>query len=81
MLKMNRRILGWQSKKLSFRERYTLIADVLQSLPVYLLSTINLLKGVVNRLDNLMAKCFLGKTKGVKRKTLGDMRYNVPPHR
>lgn len=37
-------------------------------MPIYLLSAINPPKGVINRLHQMMAKFFWGKTGGVKRK-------------
>lgn len=65
---MNRRILGWQNRNLSFGSRYTLITSIFQSLPVYLLSTINLPKGVIQRLYQLMARFFWGRTRRARAK-------------
>lgn len=68
MVKINKRVMGWQSKTLSFGERFVLIANMLQSMPVYLLSAINPPKGVINRLHQMMARVFWGKTGGIKGK-------------
>lgn len=42
-----------------FGGRFTLIANVSQSMPVYILSAINTPRGMINRLHSLMANVFL----------------------
>lgn len=50
VIKVGRKILGWQNKSLSFGGRYTLISYVLQFMLVHLLPVMNPPKGVINRL-------------------------------
>ncbi|XP_060200270.1 uncharacterized protein LOC132628508 [Lycium barbarum] len=45
--KVMNRVISWQSRLLSFGGRYILIAHALQTMPVYLLSAMNPLKGVI----------------------------------
>ncbi|XP_059306377.1 uncharacterized protein LOC132057790 [Lycium ferocissimum] len=52
------RVISWQNKLLSFGGRYILIAHVLQTMPVYLLSAMNPLKGVIDQLHKIFAKFF-----------------------
>lgn len=66
--KVNKRILSWHNKTLSFRGKHILIESVLQSMHVYLLSAINPPKGVINRLHQLTTRFFWGKTGGIKGK-------------
>ncbi|KAH0712316.1 hypothetical protein KY289_008275 [Solanum tuberosum] len=56
--KMIKRLSLWQNKLLSFGARYILITHVLQSIPVYLLSAINSLIGVIEQLHRILAKFF-----------------------
>lgn len=49
-----KRLSLWQNKLLSFGGRYILIAHVLQSIPIYLLSA-------MNPIHKIFAKFFLGK--------------------
>lgn len=49
-LKVSKRVMGWHNKILSFGRRYVLIANVLQSMPVYILSAMDLPNGVIHRL-------------------------------
>lgn len=52
----------------SFGGRYILIANVPQSMPIYLLSVINPRKGVIKRIHQLLAKFFWSRTGGLKGK-------------
>lgn len=43
---------------LTYGKRYVLIAHVLQSMPIYLMSAINPPKGVINQIHKILAKFF-----------------------
>ncbi|XP_059295527.1 uncharacterized protein LOC132048858 [Lycium ferocissimum] len=66
--KVMNRVMSWQNRLLSFGRRYILIAHVLQTMPVYLLSATNLLKGVIEQLHKIFAKFFWSNTTRVKGK-------------
>ncbi|KAK6791951.1 hypothetical protein RDI58_011032 [Solanum bulbocastanum] len=51
---------------LSFSGRYVLIAHVLQSIPIYVLSAINPLKGVIKQLHRIFAKFYWSNTAGLR---------------
>ncbi|XP_059310243.1 uncharacterized protein LOC132061439 [Lycium ferocissimum] len=59
-------VMSSQNRLLSFGGRYILIAHVLQTMPIYLLSAMNPLKGVINQLHKIFAKFFWSNTAGVK---------------
>lgn len=52
------RIVGWQSKILSFGGKAILFMHVLQSLPTHLLSTISSYSTTINQILSLMADFF-----------------------
>ncbi|KAG5621300.1 hypothetical protein H5410_006518 [Solanum commersonii] len=62
------RITVWQNKLLSFGERYILITHVPQSMPLYLLSTMNPPSSIIEQLHKLFAKFFWGNATGSKNK-------------
>ncbi|KAJ1695019.1 hypothetical protein LUZ63_011717 [Rhynchospora breviuscula] len=61
MDKMNSKLAGWKSHMLSHAGRLVLIKSVLMSLPVYYMSVECLPKGIIKRMNSLMAKFFWGK--------------------
>ncbi|KAG5605762.1 hypothetical protein H5410_027254 [Solanum commersonii] len=63
-----RKLTGWKNKLLTYGGRYILITHVLQSMPLYLLSSINLTKGVINLLHRIFAKFFWSGNRGERRK-------------
>lgn len=60
--KIMKRVMQWQNRFLSFGARYILVAHVLQSIPVYLLSVMNTPKGVINQIHKKFARFFWGTT-------------------
>lgn len=58
MKKVSRRVMTWHSKLLTYGGRYILISSILQSMPIYLMSAMNLLKGVIDLLHKIMSKFF-----------------------
>lgn len=54
----------WQNKWLSYGGRFILIANVVQSMPIYLLSTMNPPKKVIDQLHQIFANFFWSKTGG-----------------
>ncbi|XP_060210563.1 uncharacterized protein LOC132637499 [Lycium barbarum] len=66
--KVMNRVMSWQNRLLSFGRRYILMAHVLQTMPVYLLSVMNPLRGVIDQLYKIFAKFFWSNTAGVKGK-------------
>ncbi|XP_060216562.1 uncharacterized protein LOC132644039 [Lycium barbarum] len=66
--KVMNRVMSWQNRLLSFGGRYILIAHVFHTMPVYLLSTMNSMKGVIDQLHKIFAKYFWSNTTGVKGK-------------
>lgn len=62
--KVKRRILVWHSRFLTYGGRYILIKSVLESLPIYLMSSMNPPKGVNDQIHNLIAKFFWSKIGG-----------------
>lgn len=66
--KVRKRIMLWQKKLLSFGGRFILVAHVLQSMPVYLLTTMNPPKGVIKQLHMIFAKFFWSNIAGSKGK-------------
>ncbi|KAH0700980.1 hypothetical protein KY284_015195 [Solanum tuberosum] len=66
--KVRKRILLWQNKLLSFGGRYILVAHVLQSMPVYLLTAMNPPKGIIKQLHMIFARFFWSNTAGTRSK-------------
>lgn len=66
--KVTKRLLSWQNKLLTFGGKYILINHVLQSIPIYILSAMNLPKKVIKQLHQIFAKFFWGNTGNTKRK-------------
>uniref|UniRef100_M1BM57 Reverse transcriptase n=1 Tax=Solanum tuberosum TaxID=4113 RepID=M1BM57_SOLTU len=62
--KVHSRLMMWQNKWLSYGGKYILIANVLQSMPIYLLSAMNPPKKVIEKLHKLFAGYFWSKTGG-----------------
>ena len=56
--KFQSRLVGWYAKLLSIMGRVVLIQSVLSSIPVHLLSVLNLPKGIIARLNAIMASFF-----------------------
>lgn len=56
--KVAKRVLGWQNMLLTYGGRYVLIAHILQSMPIYLMSAINPPKRVINQIHKILAKFF-----------------------
>lgn len=56
--KIQRRILSWQNKWLSYGGKFIIITRVLQSMSLYLLSAMNPTKRVMNQLQQLFAGFF-----------------------
>lgn len=63
-----KRILSWHSKLLTYGGRYVLLCNVLQFMPIYLMSAMSPPKGIVDQIHKLMKKLFWGKTDGTKGK-------------
>lgn len=66
--KVMKRVMSWQNKLLSFGGRYVLIAHVLQSIPVYLLSVMNPPARVIEQIHKIFARFFWGNTTNNKRR-------------
>ncbi|XP_059306289.1 uncharacterized protein LOC132057691 [Lycium ferocissimum] len=66
--KVMNRIMSWQNRLLTFGGRYILIAHVLQTMPIYLLSAMNPSKGIINQLHKLFAKFFWNNATGSRNK-------------
>lgn len=62
MRKVARRILSWQNRFLSLGGRIILIKHVLQSMPIYLLTALTPLSGVIRKIHQIFAKFFWGST-------------------
>ncbi|KAH0712013.1 hypothetical protein KY289_007972 [Solanum tuberosum] len=60
--KVKNRLLMWQNRWLSYGGKYILIANVLSSIPIYLLSTMNPPKKIIEQLHKLFAGFFWSKT-------------------
>lgn len=61
--KIRARISGWKARILSFGGRITLIKSVLNSIPIYTLASMMVPKGVLVRIERLMAS-FLWNAQG-----------------
>lgn len=66
--KISKRVMIWHNKLLIYGGRSVLINNVLQSLPIYLMSTINPPKGVIDQMHKIMAKFFWIKLGGIRGK-------------
>ncbi|WMV59077.1 hypothetical protein MTR67_052462 [Solanum verrucosum] len=66
--KVAKRMHSWQNRLLSFGRRYILIAHVLQSMSIYILSAMNPPKSVLVQLHKLFAKIFWGNYTGASSK-------------
>lgn len=64
--KMERRLEGWGRKYFSLGGRLTLINSVLTNLLMYYLSLFELPKGVANKMETLVRKFPVGKSRGKK---------------
>lgn len=74
--KISRRVMTWHSKLLTYGGKYVLICNVLQSMPIYLMSAMNPLKGVIDQIHKVMANFFLGgQYWWTKREALGGSMY------
>ncbi|KAF7804493.1 putative LRR receptor-like serine/threonine-protein kinase [Senna tora] len=65
--KIQSRLAGWKSKLISQAGRVTLINSVLQALPIYQMSNIELPKKVVDKIDSITNDFFWG-TKGNRKR-------------
>jgi len=66
--KISRRILSWHNKFLSFGGKHVLMNNVLQSMSVYMLSTMNPPKKVIEQIHQILPKFFWGNIRGIKGK-------------
>uniref|UniRef100_A0A0V0HIZ2 Putative ovule protein n=1 Tax=Solanum chacoense TaxID=4108 RepID=A0A0V0HIZ2_SOLCH len=66
--KIARRILTWYNRFLSFGGKFVLINDVLQSMPVFLLSAMNPPQKVMEQIHQIFAKFFWGNLGGIRGK-------------
>lgn len=66
--KVVKRLSLWKHKLLSFRERYILISNIQQSMPIYLFSAMSPSVSVINQLYKIFAKIFWANTTGAKNK-------------
>ncbi|WMV13941.1 hypothetical protein MTR67_007326 [Solanum verrucosum] len=66
--KVSRRVMAWHSRLLTYGGKYVLVCNVLQSMPIYLMSAMNPPKGVINQIQKIMAKFFWGKVGSLKGK-------------
>ncbi|KAG5612985.1 hypothetical protein H5410_024266 [Solanum commersonii] len=64
VLRIYENIFGQMNKWLSYGGKYILISNVLQSMPIYLLSAMNPPKRVIEKLHKLFASFFWSKTYG-----------------
>lgn len=62
--KVRESLRGWKAKMLSSGVWLLLIKHVIQGMPIHLLSVLNTLKQVINKLHSLMSTFFLGKIDG-----------------
>lgn len=60
--------MSWHSKLLTYGKKYVLLCNVLQLMPIYMMSAMNPSKRVTDQLHKLMARYFLGKTSELKGK-------------
>ncbi|KAK4713786.1 hypothetical protein R3W88_019693 [Solanum pinnatisectum] len=67
--KVIKRLSCWQNMLLSFGGRYVLIAHVLQSMPIYVLSAMNPPEGVIKQLHRIFVKFYWANTAGIDRNT------------
>lgn len=65
--KISRRILAWQSRLLTFGGKLILTRHVLQTMPIYLLSTMNPTVTIIKTIHQVLAK-FFWKKKGEQRR-------------
>jgi len=66
--KIAKRISSWHNRFLTFGGKQILVNDVLQSMPVYILSAMNPPKKVIEQIHQIFTNYFWGKTGGVKGK-------------
>ncbi|KAJ4810337.1 RNA-directed DNA polymerase (reverse transcriptase)-related family protein [Rhynchospora pubera] len=60
--KLRTKLTGWRSNMLSHAGRLVLLQSVLMSIPVYFMSVEVLPKGIIKKMESLIAKFFWGKT-------------------
>lgn len=70
--KIMKREMQWQNRFLSFGARYILVAHVLQTIPVYLLSVMNTPGGVINQIHKSFAR-FFGEQLQITGKYIGGL--------
>lgn len=68
MKKVMKRWASSQNKLLLFGGRYILVSHVFQTMPIYLLSTMNPSVGVITQLHKMFANFYWGNTTGEKNK-------------
>lgn len=61
------RIRGWHGKMLSYGGKASLIKHMLQSLPIYLLSTVSPPKVVKKQIERMAANFFWGMDKDINK--------------
>lgn len=67
--RIRKKLAGWKNRLLSQGGRLVLLKHVLTSMPIHLLSVIQVAKLVIRKINNLCASFFWGETNGVgKRK-------------
>ncbi|KAJ4777159.1 RNA-directed DNA polymerase (reverse transcriptase)-related family protein [Rhynchospora pubera] len=64
--KLSAKLTGWKSNMLTHVGRLVLIKSVLMSIPVYYMSVEILPKGLIKKMESLIAKFFWGKTDQVR---------------
>ncbi|KAJ4802046.1 RNA-directed DNA polymerase (reverse transcriptase)-related family protein [Rhynchospora pubera] len=64
--KLKSKLTGWRSNMLSHAGRLVLIKSVLMSVPVYHMSVEVLPKGIIKKMESLIAKFFWGKSNQTK---------------
>lgn len=68
LAKVQKKLAGWKSKLLSFGGKLILIKHVLHSMPVHLLSMMNLPKGIFAKLKSIFSNFLWGSSAEKKKK-------------
>lgn len=66
--KIQKKLAGWKGRLLSFGGKIILIKHVLASMPIHILSVLNLPKGIHNDLNRILSSFLWNATDGSKRR-------------
>lgn len=69
MDKVNKRLLGWRAKFLSFADKITLLKSVVQTMPIFLLMGCKLPKMVLGHTEKLIRGFLWDDKNGKKKRT------------